>query len=290
MSGNDVFPEMEAAREKLPMTTWINGKPDDRVSFLDRGFQFGDGIFETLAVSENNPLLWDRHIQRFNHGATRLGLTVPPEGQLREEASQLCRGTQRGVLKIVLTRGVSGRGYATDPAAPPTRAMSLFPWPEYPASCQRTGIKVQFCRTPISRHPILAGLKHLNRLEQILARQELSRDATEGLMLDEQGDIIEGTMTNLFMVSAGSLYTPDLSLSGVAGVMRDMVLEHAHLKKIPYQISSLKPQTILKADEVFLTNSLIGIWPVQMIDQQHFSVGLITKQLQHDLQDAYISH
>jgi 4-amino-4-deoxychorismate lyase len=270
------------------MTMLINGKAGDSVSALDRGFQYGDGIFETLAVANGEPLLWDAHMRRFFRGATRLGLEAPAEELLRREAGQVCAGVKRGVLKIVLTRGISGRGYAPAMDAAPTRTVGLLPWPDYPARHRTDGVSVQFCHTLITRHNILAGLKHLNRLEQILARMELKNDCTEGLMQDETGHVIEGTMTNLFIVSRDTLLTPDLSLSGVAGVMRDLVLERAPALSLDSRIVGLKREHILDADEMFLTNSLIGVWPVRRIDSREYPVGPITRRIQEAVRDATV--
>lgn len=268
-------------------TTLVNGQPSESISVHDRGFQFGDGLFETLAVSQGMPLLWEQHMQRFFHGAKRLGITAPSEGLLRDESKQLCHAAERGVLKIILTRGISRRGYAPVAAALPTRTVSLSAWPDYSAQHRDHGVTVQFCRTMIARNRDLAGLKHLNRLEQVLARAELSKDCAEGLLLDEQGNVIEGTMTNVFTVSQGILATPDLSHSGVAGVMRGLVLERAAAISISCQVLTLKQQDILNAEEVFLTNSLIGLWPVCRIDSRKFPVGRITQRIQEAVRDAY---
>jgi 4-amino-4-deoxychorismate lyase len=270
------------------MTTLINGKPGESISVLDRGFQYGDGIFETLAVANGKPLLWDRHMWRFFHGAARLSLKAPSEELLRREAEQVCGSVERGVLKIVLTRGISGRGYASAAEGTPTRTVGLLPWPDYPARHRTDGVSVQFCHTLITRHNILAGLKHLNRLEQILARMELRDNCAEGLMQDETGHVIEGTMTNLFVVSLGTLLTPDLSLSGVAGVMRDLVLERASALSIDCRVAGLKRENILDADEVFLTNSLIGVWPVHRIDSREYPAGAVTRRIQEAVRDATV--
>ena len=271
------------------MKILINGEPGDSVSVFDRGFQYGDGIFETLAVADGQPLLWDRHIRRFFHGATRLGLEAPAEELLRREAGQVCAGVKRGVLKIVLTRGISGRGYAPAMDAAPTRTVGLLPWPDYPARHRTDGVSVQFCHTLITRHNILAGLKHLNRLEQILARMELKNDCTEGLMQDETGHVIEGTMTNVFIVSRGALLTPDLKHSGVEGVMRGLVLERAPALSIDCRVAGLKREHILDADEMFLTNSLIGVWPVHRIETREYPVGPITRRIQEAVRDATVA-
>jgi len=271
------------------MTMLINGEPGESFSVLDRGFQYGDGIFETLAVADGQPLLWDAHMRRFFHGATRLGLKAPAEALLRREAEQVCRGASRGALKIMLTRGVSGRGYAPGPEAAPTRTVGLLPWPDYPARHRTDGVSAQFCHTLITRHNILAGLKHLNRLEQILARMELSGDCVEGLMQDEIGHVIEGTMTNLFVVARGMLLTPDLSRSGVAGIMRELVLERAPALSIDCRAASLKREDILDADEMFLTNSLIGVWPVRRIEAREYPAGPVTRRIQEAVRDATVA-
>jgi 4-amino-4-deoxychorismate lyase len=267
----------------------INGEPGESVSVFDRGFQYGDGIFETLAVSDGEPLLWDRHMRRFFSGAARIGIVAPAVELLRREAAQVCRGAKRGVLKIALTRGVSGRGYAPAVDAAPTRTVGLLPWPDYPARHRTDGVSVQFCHTLITRHNILAGLKHLNRLEQILARMELKADAAEGLMQDESGHVIEGTMTNLFIVSRGTLQTPDLSFSGVAGIMRELVLERASALSTGSRVAGLKRQDILDADEMFLTNSLVGVWPVRRVESREYPVGPVTRRIQEAVRDATVA-
>ena len=139
----------------------------------------------------------------------------------------------------------------------------------------------------IARNRDLAGVKHLNRLEQVLARAELSQDCAEGLLLDEPGNVIEGTMTNVFTVARGVLLTPDLSHSGVVGVMRGLVLERAAALSIPCRVLAVKREDILKAEEVFLTNSIIGLWPVWRIDSRKYPVGPITRRIQEAISDAY---
>jgi 4-amino-4-deoxychorismate lyase len=271
------------------MIALINGSPGSMIAVHDRGFQFGDGLFETLAVSQGAPLLWDRHMQRLRLGAARLGLAPPPEERLRQEAEEVCHRVARGVLKIILTRGVSGRGYAAGADGAPTRAISLSPWPDYPARHRTDGVNVQFCRTMVGRNPALAGIKHLNRLEQVLARAELGQDMAEGLMADEHGAIIEGTMSNVFVVSRRALRTPDLAYSGVEGVMRGLVLERAAALSLPCRVTSLTAEDILRAEEIFLTNSLIGLWPVRRIESSEYATGPITRELQEVVREAYVA-
>jgi 4-amino-4-deoxychorismate lyase len=272
------------------MTLLVNGSAGENVSAHDRGFQFGDGLFETLAVENGAPLLWDKHFRRLQSGADRLGLQAPSAELLRHEVGQVCRGAGRGVLKIVLTRGISGRGYAPSVAAEPTRTVGLYSWPEYPARYRTHGVAVQYCHTLISRHNRLAGLKHLNRLEQILARMELKEDSAEGLMQDEAGQVVEGTMTNLFVVARDSLITPDLIHSGVEGVMRSVVLERAAALSIECRLGGLTREDIQAANEIFLTNSLIGLWPVRRIQSREYPVGRVTQRIQVAIRDAHIDY
>jgi 4-amino-4-deoxychorismate lyase len=266
--------------------TLINGEPQEQVSVRDRGFQYGDGLFETLAVTQGKPIFWKRHMRRLRHGAERLGLTPPPESLLRREADQLCMNHERAVLKIIITRGASSRGYVPVVGATPTRVLSLSPWPDYPAAYAQQGVAVRFCRMTLSRNRFLAGIKHLNRLEQVLARAEWQDNYQEGLMQDTDGHVVEGTMSNVFAVSKGTLLTPDVSQCGVEGVMRGVVIECAAAASIPCRVTDIRRQDILDADEIFLTNSLIGLWPVRMLEGQNFSVGHITRQLQQALHDA----
>lgn len=267
----------------------INGEPEARVAVWDRGFQYGDGLFETIAVSAGAPLLWERHLARLARGAARLGIAMPSEGLWREETARLCAGASRAVLKLVLTRGASGRGYAPDGRGAPTRVLWLQPWPDYPSHFARDGVMVRYCATRLARNPRLAGLKHLNRLEQVLARAELPADCAEGLMCDEHDHVIEGTMTNLFAVCDGVLCTPDLSQCGVEGVVRAEVLACAAGLGLRTACVALTRAALARAEEVFLTNSLIGLWPVRRLEDREYPIGQITRTIQDALRAAGVT-
>lgn len=264
----------------------VNGVAAETVSVRDRGFQYGDGLFETIAVHRGAPLLWGRHIQRLLAGALRLGMSPPEAALLRADADQLCRGVERGVLKIILTRGIATRGYRPDASAATTRVLSLSPWPAYPPSWSAAGVVVRLCQTRLAAQPRLAGLKHLNRLEQVLARAEWGDDYAEGLMSDESGNVIEGTVTNVFLVEAGALHTPEVIRCGVDGVMRGAVLELAAGLGIACRVGLVTSTQLERANEVFLTNSLIGLWPVQRIEKRSYEIGQTTRKIQTALRDA----
>lgn len=266
----------------------VNGKATDSLSALDRGLQYGDGLFETLRVSGGTPRHWERHMARLTRGCRRLGMPSPPVEQLAAEARQVCEGGQGGVLKIIVTRGGAGRGYRPPEAPTPSRIVARLPAPGYPASFGQDGVAVRVCDTRLGMNPALAGLKHLNRLEQVLARAEWQApDIAEGLMCDTQGRVVEGTMSNVFAVRDGHLLTPELSQCGVAGITREVVLELAARLAIPARECSLEIEDLMQSQEMFLTNSLIGIWPVRRLVDCSFALGPVTRRLASALEHAH---
>lgn len=251
------------------MPTLIDGVEADHVSVTDRGLQYGDGLFETVAVRNGCLRLWRAHFQRLTIGARRLGIPCPSQALLFDDCQRLINGTSPVVLKIVLTRGSGGRGYRPPEDPRPTRIVSVHPWPDYPSDWAEQGVAVTFCRTPLGENPALAGLKHLNRLEQVLARAEW-RDPqiAEGIMLDGRGRVIGGTMSNLFLVRSGHLYTPKLDTCGIAGTVRALVLREAGTRGIEVVQTDVVSADLADADGLFLTNALIGVWPVRRLESQ----------------------
>jgi len=263
----------------------VNGEECQSVSVLDRGLHFGDGIFETIAIKEGAPLLWSRHLSRLEIGARRLGIALPSGEVVEKWVTQASRGRNSAVLKLIVTRGMGGRGYRSLPT-PSTVLVLVYAWPDYPAGAHN-GVGVRFCDSPLAHQPRLAGIKHLNRLEQVLARAEWRDEFAEGLMLDPAGHIIEGTMSNIFVVIRGELQTPDLKDCGVEGVMRGLVLDTAKAW-LPVRVMPIKRQDIMRANELFLTNSLIGVWPITELDGRALGVGPITRRLQATLRSHYV--
>ena len=258
----------------------MNGNKTSSIDIEDRGLLYGDGLFETIAVLDGAPQYFDKHLHRLEKGCQRLGIPSPDPMLLQQEAFRLSEGNDRAVLKIIITRGKGGRGYNPSARSEPSRILSLYDWPEYPSGNAEKGVCVRYCETRLSENLALAGIKHLNRLEQVLARAEWDDSAiAEGLMLNSSGYVIEGTMSNLFIFQKGVLMTPDLSACGVEGVMRSIVLEAASRQGIDCQTCKLSQQDLARADEIFITNSLIGIWPVRQIDQQQYPVGDATMRL-----------
>lgn len=258
----------------------INGKPGSGIDALDRGLQYGDGLFETLAVKQGRPQLWERHMERLLEGCRRLRLPAVDASLLRAEADALCDGAARAVLKIILTRGSGARGYRVEPGGTGTRILMLSAAADYPVGYYREGVAVRLCATRLACNPVLAGIKHLNRLEQVLARAEWDgADIAEGLMCDARGRVIEGIMSNLFIVRAGTLVTPWLGECGVAGVMQGSILEWARASGLSVQEQPLLPGDIKAADEAFLCNSLIGTWPVRRFEEALLRPGPVTARV-----------
>lgn len=262
----------------------INGEPGDSITVSDRGLQYGDGLFETLAVSQGVCEFWDRHIQRLLQGCERLRIPAPDPTLLEAEVARLIQAQTHAVLKIIVTRGTGGPGYQAPVSVQPTRILLLSDWPERTADNTASGVQLRICRQRLSCNPTLAGLKHLNRLEQVLARSEwYTPEISEGLMLDEQDHIIEGTFTNVFLVERGHIVTPPVDLCGVAGILRGLIFELAAANDIVCQEQRVTRDHLHNADEIFITNSLIGIWPVRAVEEQRFYPGPMTRRLQKAL-------
>lgn len=263
----------------------INGIEGRHIDALDRGLQYGDGLFETLRIRDGRPRHWDEHMQRLAEGCARLRLPAVETEPLAAEARLLSQGVADGVLKIVLTRGDSGRGYAPPVVVRPTRLLALFPPPSYPPAVAREGVAVRVCDTRLGHSPALAGIKHLNRLEQVLARAEWKdRGTAEGLMLDNEGNVIEGTMSNLFLLRDGRLSTPELSRCGVAGVTRARVMRLAPSLGMAVEQRRIAIDDLAAADELFLTNSVIGLWPVRHCAGRDYTPGPLTARLAEALE------
>lgn len=267
------------------MVQWlVDGIATRQVPVDDRGLAYGDGLFETIAIREGRPRFIDRHLERLAHGAERLGLVQPGLAPLERELSDLAAGLDWGSAKIILTRGSGPRGYAPPLATAVRRMVGVFPGQRPDTGPYRQGVRLRYCRTPLAENPVLAGLKTLNRLEQVLARAEWNQSGiAEGLMCTPTGRVVCGTMTNVFAVIDERLVTPGLQTCGIAGVMRGLVLEIAAEQGDPVQTRDLSPEHLEQASEVFLTNSQIGLWPARSIEATVYPIGPVTRRLMNGL-------
>ncbi|MES2818423.1 MAG: aminodeoxychorismate lyase [Pseudomonadota bacterium] len=267
------------------MLSWVDGQSAESLSVRDRGLAYGDGLFETLGIRQGRPRLLTRHLARLAGGCKRLGIPFD-EALLRREMLAFARELDEGVVKLILTRGDGPRGYAPPNPAQPRRILQGAPAATYPLSHAEQGVRLFPCVTRLAEQPLLAGLKHLNRLEQVLARAEWQDgEHAEGLMCDTRGRVIEGVYSNLFLVKNGQLLTAELSRCGVAGVMRAELLTQAEREGIPLAVRDLAYSELLEADEVFVCNSQYGIWPVRALHVHGWPVGPLTRKLQRIARD-----
>ena len=247
----------------------VDGREADAVPAMDRGLMYGDGVFRTIRVESGKPIWWPEHMAKLAADAMRLGIACPSPDVWQRDMEIAAACCPNAALKLVLTRGVGHRGYALPKEAAPTRVVVAGPLPTWPAELWETGVNVRLCDLRLSRQPRLAGIKHLNRLENVLARAEWSDpDIHEGILLDETGHVIGGVSSNIFIHRAGELLTPRLDLSGVAGVARARLMAQAANNGVSVRECELSLSDLLDADEVLLSNSLIGIWHVARLGQR----------------------
>jgi 4-amino-4-deoxychorismate lyase len=256
----------------MTLALLINGQspanPSQAIAVDDRGFQYGDGLFETLLLADGQVRFVDDHLQRLFDGCNRLGIPVPERQVLLAEIAQVSAAASNGVMKIIVSRGAGGRGYRPATAATANRVVVLYPLSE----ASHEPLKLRWCQTRLGRNARLAGIKHLNRLEQVLAQSEWSEgEADEGLMMDTEGELVCATAGNVFVVRDGALLTSDLRFCGVRGVMRARVLQAAAQLNIPVVQEPLWPADLEAASEVFITNAVRGIRSAAALDSLHWN-------------------
>lgn len=259
----------------------VNGIVTDCLPVTDRGLLYGDGVWETLAVRDGQPQLLDWHLQRLAQGLAALAIQPPDMAVFQHEILAACAGWNRAVLKLIVTRGTGARGYDPRSARASTRIVQLVPRQSCPAEYATDGIRVTLCETRLAQQPRLAGFKHLNRLEQVLARGEFGSEYQEGLVMDYAGHIVEGTLSNLFVIDqGGTVSTPDLSQCGIAGVMRRFVMQVLADSGVQCHIRHLDLQDMAAARAAFMTNSLIGVWPVSQFLVTRYAITPLIRTLQ----------
>ncbi|MBX3650748.1 MAG: aminodeoxychorismate lyase [Burkholderiales bacterium] len=264
------------------LITLVDGVPDAGVPADDRGLTYGDGVFRTMAMRGGKVQRWPRHYAKLASDCVALGIRPPAETELLHDISAIASRAPDCSLRITVTRGSGGRGYA-GPANPRhRRIVSADLPPAYPGEWATGGVAIRLCTLRLSEQPVLAGVKHLNRLENVLARAEWNDpDIAEGLLQDAAGNIIEGTRCNVFLVENGTLVTPDLSRCGVAGVTRDLVMESAAHHGMRCSVEPVSCLRLQSATEVLLVNSLIGVWPVAAFGSlrwREFAVAVLVRK------------
>ena len=265
----------------------IDGRPATTVPASDRGLNYGDGLFETVRIHAGELPLFERHLARLRDGCRRLGLPHPGDDAIRADArALLADGALEGVLRIVLTHGDGGRGYAPPVDTPGRRIVSLH---TLPAGLEG-GMTAGVCETRLGDSPALGGLKHLGRLEQVLAARETAVAGwDEGLMLDASGWVVEGTRHNLFYWRNGHLYTPPLRSTGVAGVMRALVLESLPRAGVPGGEARLRYDDLHAIEGLLLCNAVAGLRVVERLEGRALGEGGDMRELKRELRAAGVA-
>ena len=272
----------------------IDGAEAEGSWLKERAFQFGDGLFETVAIIDETPCLWAAHMARLGEGCRRLGLPLPDFGLLAKEGKRLCAGHRRAVLKIFWTAGQSERGYRRPRSMHPRRILRRSMWPEKAdAWCA-----LRQCTNRLSENPALAGIKHLNRLDQVVARSEWDDAQTgEGLMLGQDGRVVSGIMSNIFVQRGQTLLTPAIDGAGIAGVVRALVLATGENIGTPVLVDAVSLDDVCRADALFLSNSLIGVVRVSRFESIEYDPGISehaviaeTRRLCQQSKSWYASH
>lgn len=265
----------------------INGDKDGCLSPLDRGYAYGDGVFRTLVVNNGRPQHWTWHYARLLHDCNALGIVCPSTSLLQHDLEQLFADHSGvAVAKIIVTRGEGVRGYSMPTLAQPTRVVIKSAFPELSPDHFEHGVRLHLCQLRLGFQPALAGIKHLNRLENVMARAEWSDNAiADGLLLDIEDNAIECTMSNLFARYSRTLRTPGLTRCGVAGVTRQRLLEIAPDLGYGVEVSDIPFSKLLEADEVLICNSIFGVWQVLEVGQKKWPQQALAAQLRKLLQE-----
>ncbi|MEX0941788.1 MAG: aminodeoxychorismate lyase [Pseudomonadales bacterium] len=267
----------------------VNGHSAGTFPIDDRGLAYGDGVFETIRCINGRPILWAAHLARLQRGCDLLGIkttgnqTDLMQDLTRDRDTLFAHAPDDAILKLIVTRGQGGNGYAPPLAQLPNRMVSVRAYSPDQAAIQ-DGIHVSICETRLGINPGLAGVKHLNRLEQVLGAAEIKEGSGEGLMLDINEQVIEGTRSNVFFVRDGQLITPDLDRCGVHGTLRAWLLatETVEVLRIPVTV-------LASVEEMFTCNSVYGIYPVTRLSgrglERQLDIGARTRGLQSRLRE-----
>ncbi|QLK61739.1 aminodeoxychorismate lyase [Enterobacteriaceae bacterium Kacie_13] len=262
---------------------WINGVAMKMLLAGDRAVQFGDGCFTTGRVIRGKIQFLPQHIARLQHAASVLMIDNADWQALEAEMTLAAAGREEGVVKAILTRGQGGRGYSAAGCTHPTRIVSISDYPAHYHQWREQGVTLVSSPVTLSKNPLLAGIKHLNRLEQVMIRMHLDQtDANEALVVDTSGCLVECCAANLFWRKGTRVYTPNLSQSGVDGIMRQHIIrELGASTEWTVEIVSETPGTLNDADEVLICNALMPLLPVTQVDERHYSSRHLYDFLRH---------
>ncbi|RLV61119.1 aminodeoxychorismate lyase [Parashewanella curva] len=274
---------------------WINGQRQSDLqgkhcNAFDRGMAYGDGVFATMCIDSHGQIQFlETHIQRLTQAAFRLQIKVDdqfwsPSPLLIEHLKKIALQYPSQGLKLLISRGVGGRGYQAPDSSSVTELVSTFSLPELYINWQKQGIKLQSSEIKLAKQPILAGMKHLNRLEQVMIKsQPLNEGFQDWLVMDTDDMVIESSMANIFFHDGDKWSTPCLSQSGVSGVMREQVIQQLLESGEHVEVLSIPKEKIKLMQHAFITNSLMGVVDIVQVDDMTLAKSPITEMLRSQL-------
>ncbi|CAG9296738.1 aminodeoxychorismate lyase [Celerinatantimonas diazotrophica] len=264
---------------------WVNGQPSDSLPVEDRGLQYGDGFFTTMAVRNGKIQNLDYHQIRISHGLRLLNFSVDV-AKIWQFTEQKATSLNDGGLKLTITRGVGGRGYQSPEHPSPNWIISSFALPPIYKEWQEVGVRLALAKTRLAVGNVFSHLKTLNRIEQVALKQELTKDNDELLVLDYLGNVSEAITANVFWRKGKKIYTPELKLAGVFGTQRSYLIEklqHREFADFELNIDNYPLAHIQNSDEIWLTNSLLPIVPVRQFESKTYQDFSFTQRLLGDL-------
>ncbi|WP_445945675.1 aminodeoxychorismate lyase [Shewanella sp.] len=265
----------------LPL--WTNQPTAAGIHPLDRGLAYGDGVFATMR-SNGQILFLTQHLARIEQSCARLGFSWQASGELKDKLTELAEAHPMHCIKLIVSRGVGGRGYQSPQAVTATEIVSVSELPSHYGAWQQQGITLALSEVRLGQQPRLAGIKHLNRLEQVLIKsQALPNGMEDWLVLDSEAWVIESSMANLFGVKDGIIYTPALHQAGVSGVTREIIIQTLLTQGYTVVVCGVKQDFLRDCEHVFLSNSLFGVVDVKGIDNQAYTPWPQSTQLRHSL-------
>ncbi len=246
----------------------VNGSETKNISSYDKGLAFGDGIFTTAKICNGQIELLDAHLQRIKLGCKQLALPEPDYMWLQQYITTQATQYSLAVLKVIITSGCGGRGYSRQNQTSPTIVVQISAFPTHYSTWQKNGISVGIAKQQLGISPLTAGIKHLNRLEQVLIKRELEQTEFDDLLVENcQNFVIESSCANIFWFENGQLFTPELTLSGVNGIIRQQILASVPCKLVNTSITNLP-----SIEAMFLCNALMHIVPVKQLANRVLSI------------------
>lgn len=260
------------------LASWVDGIPGAVVPVDDRGLQYGDGLFETMLIRHGRVRFLEAHLARLAQGCLRLGIPLAVDAALRAQIQSAASGSDLAVLKLLVTRGSGPRGYAPRDQTVPRRVMTVFA--AAPTTTWHEGVQLRVAQLTVAANPALAGIKHLNRLENVLAAREARQaDCFDALLLDTAGLVVGGSMCNVFLVSGAAIVTPPVDRAGVAGVLRGIVLRECATLGLRVEVRPVAAAELATADEIFVTNARIGVVHARSVGEHVLPMNAIAMRL-----------